>query len=424
MKLAVFTTRFPGKVSTFFARDMRSLIDAGIEVDVFPIRRNDPSLWSYVPDILDERILPRNRVHHIDSTALLRSLGRAPMERALDFLRDTAAVGSSAARAGVPPLAKSLYVVPLAWAWAAHFGDKYDHVFSYWGHYPATCACLAHRFAGRAIPFTFQLHAGADLYFNKVFLRQKLLYADSIVTVCEFNQRYLQEHFGDIYERFAHKIHINHMGVDLSEFAYAPGGRDPRRVTGVGRFVSTKGYDYLIRAIAELVRRGVDVQLELVGDGEEGGRLRELAQQLDIMDRVTFRGWLNSDGVRLAMRQAAVFVHPSSGLGDAKPNVVEEAMAVGTPVIASHVSGIPELLDHGNCGILVPPKDVQALAAAIERLLADAALRRRYAEDARRYAEDALDLWRNGARLAEHLRSVERDYHQSRTTDRRPAQVA
>jgi colanic acid/amylovoran biosynthesis glycosyltransferase len=400
MRLAVFTTRFPGKVSTFFARDMRSLIDAGIEVDVFPIRRNDPSLWSYVPDILNERILPRNRVHHIDSSALLRSLGRAPMERALDFLRDTAAVGSSAARAGVPPLAKSLYVVPLAWAWAAHFGDKYDHVFSYWGHYPATCACLAHRFAGRAIPFTFQLHAGADLYFNKVFLRQKLLYADSIVTVCEFNQRYLQE------------------------LAYAPGGRDPRRVTGVGRFVGTKGYDYLIRAIAELVRRGVDVQLELVGDGEEGGRLRELAQQLDIMDRVTFRGWLNSDGVRLAMRQAAVFVHPSSGLGDAKPNVVEEAMAVGTPVIASHVSGIPELLDQGRCGILVPPKDVLALAAAIERLLADAALRRTFAEDARRYAEEALDLWRNGARLAEHLRSVERVYHENRTADRRPAQVA
>jgi colanic acid/amylovoran biosynthesis glycosyltransferase len=104
--------------------------------------------------------------------------------------------------------------------------------------------------------------------------------------------------------------------------------------------------------------------------------------------------------------------------------VVEEAMAVGTPVIASHVSGIPELLDQGRCGILVPPKDVQALAAAIERLLADAALRRTYAEDARRYAEDALDLWRNGARLAEHLRSVERDYHESRTTVRRPAQVA
>jgi glycosyltransferase involved in cell wall biosynthesis len=424
MRLAVFTTRFPGRVSTFFARDMRALIDAGIEVDVFPIHRYDPSLWSYVPAILDERVLPRDRVHHIDSKTLLRSFGRAPMERAMDFLRDTAAVGSSAVRAGVPPLAKSMYVVPLAWAWAAHFGDKYDQVFSYWGHYPATCACLAHRFAGRAIPFTFQLHAGADLYFNKIYLRQKLLYADSIVTVCEFNQRYLQEQFGDIYDRFAHKIHINRMGVDLSEFVYAPDDRDPRRVIGVGRFVATKGYDYLIRAIAELVRRGVDVQLELVGDGEEAGPLRDLARQLGIAEHVTFRGWLSGDGVRLAMRQAAIFVHPSSGLGDAKPNVIEEAMAVGTPVVASHVSGIPELLDHGRCGILVPPKDVPAMAAAIERLLLDAALRRRFAEDARRFAEDALDLWRNGARLADHLRAVEQAYHADRAAAPPPAQVA
>jgi colanic acid/amylovoran biosynthesis glycosyltransferase len=424
MRLAVFTTRFPGRVSTFFARDMRALIDAGIEVEVFPIHRNDPSLWSYVPEILNDRVFPRDRVHHLASRALLRSFSGARMDRALDFLRDTAAVGSSAARAGVPPLAKSLYVVPLAWAWAAHFADRYDQVFSYWGHYPATCACLAHHLAGRPIPFTFQLHAGADLYFNKVYLRQKLLYADSIVTVCEFNQRYLQEHFGDIYDRFAHKIHINHMGVDLSEFVYAPENRDPRRVIGVGRFVRTKGYDYLIRAIAELLGRGVDVQLELVGDGEEAGALRDLARELGIADHVTFRGWLNSDGVRLAMRQAAVFVHPSSGLGDAKPNVVEEAMAVGTPVVASQVSGIPELLDHGRCGILVPPKDVPAMAAGIERLLADPALRRTQAEAARRFAENALDLWRNGARLAEHLRSVERAYHENRAATGRTVQVA
>jgi colanic acid/amylovoran biosynthesis glycosyltransferase len=411
MRLAVFTTKFPGRVSSFFARDMRALIEAGIDIDVFPIYPYSPDLWSHVPAILDGRFLPHERVHQLGPRMVLRSLNRGSLDRVVHLLRDTAAIGSSAVRAGMAPLAKSLYIVPKAWAWAAHFGDEYDHVFSYWGNYAATCAWLAHRFAGRRIPFTFQLHAGADLYFNKVFLRQKLLDADSIVTVCEFNQRYLQQHFADIYDQFAHKIHINHMGVDLRELAYAPEDRDPRRVMGVGRFVRTKGYDYLIRAIAELVRRGVDVELELVGDGEEAGRLRALTEELGIMRYVTFRGWLNSDGVGSAMRRAAVFVHPSSGLGDAKPNVVEEAMAVGTPVVASEVSGIPELLDHGRCGILVPPKNVPALADAIQRLLTNPALRRTYAEDARRYAEDALDLWRNGARLAEHLRSVGRAYH-------------
>ncbi len=73
---------------------------------------------------------------------------------------------------------------------------------------------------------------------------------------------------------------------------------------------------------------------------------------------------------------------------------------------------------------LVPPKDVPAMAAAIERLLLDAALRRRFAEDARRFAEDALDLWRNGARLADHLRAVEQAYHADRAAAPPPAQVA
>jgi len=423
MKLAVFTTKFPGRVSSFFARDMRALIEAGVEVDVFPIYPYTPSLWSYVPAILDSRFLPRDRVHQMGPKMIAKSLRGARRDRVVRLLRDTASIGAAAASAGIAPFAKSLYVVPKAWAWATYFGDKYDHIFSYWGNYTATCAWLAHRFSGRRIPFTFQLHAGADLYFNKIFLRQKLLDADSIVTVCEFNQRYLQQHFPDIYGQFAPKIHINHMGVDLKEFAYAPEGRDPRRVMGVGRFVSTKGYDYLIRAIAELRRRDVDVELELVGDGQEADRLRALAEELGITRHVTFSGWLNSDGVGLAMRRAAVFVHPSSGLGDAKPNVVEEAMAVGTPVIASDVSGIPELLDHGRCGILVPPKDVTGLADAIQRLLTNPTLRRRYADDARRFAEENLDMWRNGARLAEHLRSVGRAYHDESAVTRQPIEV-
>jgi glycosyltransferase involved in cell wall biosynthesis len=405
LRLAVFTTRFPGRIP-FFARDMAALLAAGVEVDVFPIQPYDPRLWAYVPAMLNERVFPRDRVHHVDTRMVLRSLTPARLGRAGTLIRSAAAVGASAARAGVAPLAKSLYVVPLAWAWAAHFGDRYDHVFSYWGHYPAICACLAHRFAGRPIPFSFQLHAGADLYFNKVFLRERLLYADSIVTVCAFNQRYLKEHFGDIYDRIAPKIHINYMGLDLREFAYSPDDRHPHRVTGVGRFVKTKGYDYLIRAVAEVARRGVAVELELVGDGEEGPSLRALAQELGIADKVLFRGWLKAEEVQAALREATVFVHPSSGLGDAKPNVVEEAMAVGTPVIASHVTGIPELLDHGRCGILIPPKDAPALADAILKLLADPQLRQKFAREARHHAEETLDMWRNGARLAEHLRSV------------------
>ncbi|HXV87317.1 MAG TPA: glycosyltransferase family 4 protein, partial [Gemmatimonadales bacterium] len=97
---------------------------------------------------------------------------------------------------------------------------------------------------------------------------------------------------------------------------------------------------------------------------------------------------------------------PSTGLGDGLPNVIREAMALGTPVIASDVAGIPEALDDGRCGVLVPPRDVGALAGAIGQLLDDPVRRRSLASRARTRTEDQFDMWRNGARLAEVLRST------------------
>ena len=85
------------------------------------------------------------------------------------------------------------------------------------------------------------------------------------------------------------------------------------------------------------------------------------------------------------------------------PTVIKEAAALGLPVVGTRVAGIPELLDEGRCGCLVPPRDVQALASAIGRLLADEPLRREYSQQARHHAETILNLWANGRRLAELL---------------------
>ncbi len=406
MRLAVFTNQFPGYVNTFFARDIRALIEAGIEVEVFPIYPHDPRLWAYVPEILNERVLARDRVHHLSPARGLGSLNPWRVLTSTQFLRDTAAIGYSAVRFGPVALAKSLYAALLAWAWARDFGRRYDHVLAYWGNFPGTCAYLFHRLAGRRIPFTLLLHAQIDLYETPVFLEQKLLYAHSIITICEFNRRFLQAHYGPIYERIAHKIHVNYRGLDLGEFPYRPDQRSPRRVVAVGRLSKEKGYHHLLRAVAELLRRGVDVELELVGEGPERASLTALADELRITPKVTFRGWLVFDEVRRAMLQAAVLAQPS--LIEGLPTVVEEAMALGTPVVGSRVGGIPELLDEGACGMLVPPGDVPALVDALEALLTNPARRLTYAARARQRAEQLLDLWRNGARLADQLRSTTR----------------
>lgn len=408
MRLAVFTSKYPARVATFFERDMRALLEVGVAIDVFSIYPLDRGLWRYSLDIMDGDVLPPSRLHHI---GLARSLWQAKPWRPRELgvvLREGAAIGTAAARYGMGPLAKSLYVLPKAWAWAAQHATGYDHVLAYWGNYAGSCAYLFHRLIDRPIPFSIWLHAGTDLYYRPIYLSQKLRYADAILTCCEFNRAYIAEHYGDVAPGITERVHVCYHGLDLSSFPYRPEGRPPHRIIAVGRLAKDKGFGYLLQAARALVDRGLDVEVDIVGDGDQLGALRALAAELGIPDRVRFRGWLAFAEVRRAMSDATVLVHPSDGLGDGLPNVLREAMALGTPVIASRVAGIPEALDEGRCGLLVPPRDVAALASALERLLGDAALRQTLARLARRRTEEKFDMWRNGAQLAEHLQTIRR----------------
>jgi len=249
------------------------------------------------------------------------------------------------------------------------------------------------------VPFSMVLHAH-DLYERQVFLDAKLERATNVFVVCEFNRRFLASRFPDLYPRIAHKIHLHHLGLDLASIAPAFDGRAAHTCLAVGRLDPSKGFDDLLRAAAIVRDRGLDLDVTLVGDGEQGGALRRLASSLRIEDRVHFRGWLTHDAVPAAMRESTMLVHPSRGLGDAVPTVIKEAMALGTPVIGSTAVGIPELLDNGRCGLLVPERNPERLADAIARLLHDAALRDSLGRAGRAFAERTFDLWQNGERLA------------------------
>jgi colanic acid/amylovoran biosynthesis glycosyltransferase len=395
-------------MSTFFARDMRALINAGVEVDIFAFYPIEQELWRYVPNILNETILPRNRIHHITLRESLRST-RLTKTKLYTFVREMAAVYLSAAKFGTSSLAKTTYVGLKALGWARRYNSSYDHILAYWGNYAATCAYVFHRLLDRPIPFSMFLHAGMDLYEGQVYLKEKLLYADNVFVVCEFNRQFLSEHYTDIFPQISPKIHTYYTGPDFAEFRYDSNSRSGRKILAVGGLEKYKGFHHLLRAGAILCSRGLDYEIDIVGDGKEKNSLKRLAAELQIENRVKFLGYLPSDDeVWTAMTQATVLVHPSVGLGDAVPSVIKESMALGTPVVASNIAGIPELLDGGRCGVLVPPGDPKELADAIETLLTHEGLRLRYADAARRYAEDKFDLWRNGQKLAELLRSTTR----------------
>lgn len=401
MRLAIFTNQFPNRVSTFFARDVRGLIDHGIEVDIFPLRPLDESLWQYVPSELSDAVLSRARIHHLgSSTGDANSSGHGasalPVEMAL-------AASASALKYGWETTAKTIYAIRGALEWARRFPDGFDHVWSYWGNYAATSAALFHRVTSPGAPFSMTLHAGTDLYRTPVFMKQKLQYADNVFVVCEFNRTYLERHFRGVWPAISAKVQLHHLGLDLSEYSYSEAGRTPGRVLCVGSLERVKGFSDAVRAVAAVGSTDHGVHLDIIGEGPESPALRRMASELGVADRVNFRGWLKPGEVRDAMRSATILVHPSTGLGDAVPTVIKEAMALGTPVIGTQVVGIPELLADGACGVLVPPRDSRALGEAIRSLLADPDKRLRFARAARARAEGMLDVKVTSAHLAARL---------------------
>jgi glycosyltransferase involved in cell wall biosynthesis len=410
LRLAVFTSQFPGRVNTFFARDIKSLIDAGIEPDIYPLYPPDDTCWSAVPEWLNADVLDRKCVHHIPlSAAVRRASWSAARFVAADLVRTT----SSAVPFGVTPVLKTVYSVAKAWAWATTNPTPCDHVLAYWGNYSATAAYVFHRLAARSVPFSIVLHAGTDLYRDQVFLREKLVYADNIFVVCDYNREFLRQLYPNLFPGLDRKIHIHHLPLDLDEYRFEA-DRSPNgaaQLVAVGGLERAKGFDSLLKALPRVVERHRSVRVLVIGDGPLRAELQSSAEQLGIADRVTFTGWRTPEEARAAIARADILIHPSVGLGDAVPTVIKEALALGTPVIASRITGIPELLDGGRCGVLVPPGDPDRLAGAISTLLESPAENARLRTAGRAYAEAMFDIRHNGPRLAAILAGSIRANH-------------
>lgn len=196
-------------------------------------------------------------------------------------------------------------------------------------------------------------------------------------------------------------------GVDLARFR--PRMRRPRatgrvRCLAVSRFTPGKGLAELIRAVGMLERH--QVELEIVGSGPEETSLRELAAGLELGGQVRFSGPLDPSTLARRYREADILtlVPWEEGFGD----VFAEAMASGLPVVGSSAGGIPELVRHGRNGLLVPPRDPFALAAAIRHLAEHPGLRGEMGRRNRAEAEANLSWQRVTTRYLSIYRGVQR----------------
>ncbi|MFQ5592854.1 MAG: glycosyltransferase, partial [Anaerolineae bacterium] len=271
------------------------------------------------------------------------------------------------------------------------------HLHAHFGSVATSVARLASRFAG--VSYTFTAHA-KDIFHESVQpadLQRKLRDAAAVITVSDYNLRYLRKTCGLV----AARVKRVYNGLHLQQFTYASPIDRPARIVAVGRLVEKKGFADLIDACAILARQGRDFRCEIIGGGALEADLRTHIERLGLWGRVRLLGPRPQGEVIRHVQNAAVFAAPcvvgTDGNRDGLPTVLLEAMALGTPCVSTDVTGIPEVLRHCETGLMVRQHDPASLASALERLLDDGALRVRLAEQARRLIEAEFDIHRNAA---------------------------
>ena len=400
-KVAYLVSRFPKITETFILFELLALERQGARVELYPLQRERASVAH--PEA--EPLVRRAHFTPWLSPAMLAAHARS-------FLRSPGAYLSTLwtllrANAGSPRyLAGAVAFFPKAVELARRMErDGVTHVHAHFASHPAAIAYVINRLTG--IPFSFTAH-GSDLHRDRHMLREKVEAADAVVAISEYNRRIILAECGD---GCADKVRVVHCGIDTREFTPRTGmtpfdrGEGPLQIACVGTLHEVKGQRHLLDACALLRDRGLDFVCHLVGDGPDRGRLQRQAREAGLSERVRFHGRRTSGEVRELLRRTDVLAAPSvptrCGRREGIPVVLMEALGSGVPVVASELSGIPELVDHERTGLLTAPGDASAVADALARLYHDAPLRRELAAAGRRKVEAEFNLTSSAAMLAE-----------------------
>jgi len=281
-----------------------------------------------------------------------------------------------------------------------------QHLHGHYCHGAATVTWFAARLTG--LPFSFTAHA-KDIYKADLnpsdLLERKMRAARFVVTCTAANRAHLARVCPD-----HEALHIVYHGLDTDFFAPLPPpapGSVPV-ILAVGRLVEKKGFEYLVAACAQLRAAGLPLRCFIVGPpGSHSAQIATLIGKLGLEDVVSVHGGVTQEVLRELYRRATLFVLPclklEDGDQDGIPNVLAEAMAMGLPVVSTRIYGIPELIEHGTDGVLVPERDSTALAGALRSLLMSPALRQRLAEAGRRKICAQFDSRRTTRRLYQLL---------------------
>jgi len=393
-RIAYLTSHYPAVSHTFILREIEALKEMGLDIQPCSIRRPPAEHLTGAPE---ERAAAETFYVLATAQKLLPLLAaQALMLRAPARYFGTLRLAWKTSAPGLRAHLYQLFYFAEATILARHFHQhSITHLHNHFADISANVAMLTAELA--AIPFSYTLHGPAELYEPlRWHLREKTARAKFVACISYF-ARSQAMYFSDP----AHwdKLKIIHCGVDPSLYdrpAGTAGNLGETRLVFVGRLTAIKGLRILLDAFAKARDTRPGLHLTLIGDGDDRAQLELLAAPFG--EAVTFSGYQSQQAVADALVAADIFTLPSFSEG--VPVVLMEAMASGKPVISSLVAGIPELVEDGESGFLVPPGDVDTLAERIGRLADDPALRTKMGAKGRAKVQDAFNIKTEAARIA------------------------
>ena len=400
MKIAYLSSQYPCLSMTFVLREVLHLRGLGWQVGVASINGVDRPPERLTEDERREAAATYYVKQHGVPGALRAHL-QAAFKHPAGYLagwRQALRLGGFSPRGLLMHLAYFTEALMVT-TWMARGGYRHLHV--HLGQQASTVGLYVKWVTGCGLSIT--IHGPIEFYnVEQHLLRQKVADADFIVCISHFARSQLM-----MLSPHAHwaKLLVCRLGVDPARFAARP---VPVRVSGapfqilcVGRLTPEKGQHLLLEAVARLKGLGLAVHLRLGGAGADDATLKALAARLDIVDAVAFLGGVNQDAIRAIYAQADCFCLPSFAEGI--PVVLMEAMAMQIPCVTTHITGVPELIEHGEHGLLVPPADLDALVQALRSLVEQPQLCDRLARAGRARVLADYDLPRNVSVFAKLL---------------------
>jgi colanic acid/amylovoran biosynthesis glycosyltransferase len=357
MKIAYLIPIYPMPSQTFIRREIAALVGRGFTVHRFTLRR-------FAGELADEA----DRTEQQSTRAILEAgafgLAKALIREALGRPRRLSIALAAAVRLGLRSERGLIrHLIYLAEAcvllrWLQEYGVQ--HLHAHFGTNSADVALLCRLLGGP--PYSITIHGPEDFDApQSLSLREKIHHADFVIAISQYTRSQLYRWC--ILEDWR-KIHVIHCGVDKFFLSTTPVPVPDRpRLVNVGRLSEQKGQLLLVEAAAKLRDRGINFELVIVGDGPMRAEIQQRIDRFNLKERVRITGFLSNFGVHQELLASRALVLPSFAEG--LPVAIMEALALGRPVISTYVAGIPELVESGVNGWLVPPGAVEPLVQAM-----------------------------------------------------------